>query len=100
MPTDRILRSALTGIAGVAIALTVACTRDGQADQSATGKAVRTDSAAGQVVGPSDPYAVGKPGSAAVAVVLPKDTIGPATETGTCEVAPEPPASTRDAVVW
>lgn len=100
MPTDRILRAGLTGLAGAAMIVAFACSKDSARADQAAGKAVKTDSAAGLVVGPSDQYAVGKPGSATVAVTVPRDSTAQMAQAGTCEVAADTPASTRDAVVW
>src|SRR5881392_2998637 len=100
MPTDRILQAGLAGIATAAMILVAACSNDTARADQAAGKTVKTDSAAGLVVGPTDQYASGRPGSAAVAVTVPRDSAAQLAPTGACEVAADAAASTRDAVVW
>ena len=100
IPFNRIPPTVVAAIAAIAMLIGSGCTRDTRADQPATKRGVKTDSAAGQVAGAADPYTIGRAGSAAVAVAIGKDTVSPPNETGTCEVSPEPQATTRDAVVW
>jgi hypothetical protein len=100
MPTPTITRSSLAALVTFA-GIIFSCSRgDARPAQVAAKDSLHTDSAAGLVVPPSDPYTVGHAGTASITVTVPKDTVAPPVEEGTCEVAADPPPTTRDALVW
>jgi hypothetical protein len=99
-PIPTISRSSLAALVTSA-GIILGCTSgDARPAQVASKDTLRTDSAAGLVVPPSDPYTVGHAGTASITFTVPKDTIGPPVEQGSCEVAADPPPTTRDALIW